>query len=201
MLGQQLLGVGVRFLHALQAFEMPFLQNRFGVRFHTGGQGQSEQGFSVAGIGFLTLAGKLASASESVAKTAHALWVRAAVNAMQEFLFVEEKIAGQHSLAGQLLKEVAGRDCNFAKWLFGISGFPVRETVARFRKFLLIEEIEAGAQLWHGGEGWRGEVWRFARKSGNGTQAQQQKREKIRVTLHHMYLSLKTVCPSLLSQG
>src|SRR5258705_12021971 len=158
MLGQQLLGVGIRFLHALQALEMPFLQNRFGVRFHSGGQGQSEQGFSVAGIGFLALAGKLAGASESLAKTAHALRVRAAVNAMKKFLFVEEKIAGQHALAGQLLKEVAGRDRNFAKWLLRIAGFPIRETVARFREFLLVEEIEAGAQLWHGSEGWRGEV-------------------------------------------
>jgi len=49
-------------------------------------------------------------------------------------------------LAGQLLKQVAGRDRNFAKWLLGIAGFPVRETVARFRKFLLVEKIEAGAR-------------------------------------------------------
>src|SRR5258707_2641680 len=132
---------------------MPLLQNRFGVRFHAGGQRESQQGFSVAGIGFLTLAGKLAGASESIETTAMALRIGAAVNAMQEFLFVEEKVASQHALAGQLLKEVAGRDRNFAKWLLGIAGFPVRETVARFRKFLLIEEIEAGAQLWHGSEG------------------------------------------------
>src|SRR6267378_4262212 len=182
MLSQQLLGIGVRFLHALQAFKMPFLQNRFGVRFHSGGQRESQQGFSVARVGFLPFAGKLAGASESLAKTAHTLRVRAAVNAMKKFLFVEEKIAGQHALAGQLLKEVAGRDRNFAKWLLGIAGFPVRETVARFRKFLLVEEVEAGAQLWHGGEGRRGKVWRFARESGGGAQAQQQQREKIRVT-------------------
>src|SRR5882762_1079328 len=103
---------------------------------------------------------------------AHALRVRAAVNAVQKFLFVEEKIAGQHALAGQLLKEVAGRDGYLTKRLLGIAGFPVCETFARLGESLLVEEIESGAQLWHGGKGRGGDIWCFARKSGDGAQQQ-----------------------------
>ena len=79
---------------------MPFLENRFRVRFHSGGQGQRKKGFSILGICFLALRGKFAGASHGIAEMAHALGIRAAVNPVQEFLFVQEEIAGQHALAG-----------------------------------------------------------------------------------------------------
>src|SRR5216684_4405238 len=69
-------------------------------RFHSGGQRQRKKGFSILGICFLALPGKFAGASHGIAKMAHALRIGAAVNPVQEFLFVQEKIAGQYALAG-----------------------------------------------------------------------------------------------------
>src|SRR6267378_959819 len=100
MLRQQFLRISVSFFHLLEAGEMPFLQNRFHIRFHSGGKRQRKKGFSIVGICFLALPGKFAGASESIAKMAHAPRIRAAVNPTQEFLFVQEKIAGQYALAG-----------------------------------------------------------------------------------------------------
>src|SRR6267143_6578518 len=100
MLRQQFLRISVSFFHLLEAGEMPFLQNRFRIPFNSGGKRQCKKGFSIVGICFLALPGKFAGASESIAKMAHAPQIRAAVNPTQEFLFVQEKIAGQYALAG-----------------------------------------------------------------------------------------------------
>jgi hypothetical protein len=103
---------------------------------------------------------------------AHALRIGAAVNFMQEFLFVEEKIAGQYALAGQLLKEIAGGDGDFTKRLLGIAGFPVGESFACFGESLLIEEIESSAKLWHGGEPRRLDARHFPGKVDDRAQQQ-----------------------------
>src|SRR5258708_2652542 len=100
MLRQQFLRISVSFFHLLEAGEMPFLQNRFRIRFHSGGKRQRKKGFSIVGICFLPLPVKFAAASDSIAKMAHAPRIRAALDPMQEFLFVQEKIAGQYALAG-----------------------------------------------------------------------------------------------------
>src|SRR6202030_1188813 len=100
MLCQQFLRISVSFFHVLEAGEMPFLQNRFRIGFHSGGKRQRKKGFSILRICFLTCAVKYAAAIKSVAKMAHAPRIGAAVNPMQEFVFVQEKIAGQYALAG-----------------------------------------------------------------------------------------------------
>src|SRR5260370_41740511 len=103
MLRQQLLRVSVRLFHVPEAGEMLFLQNRFRVRFHSGGQRQRKKSFSILGIRLLALHGKLAGSSESITEMAHALRIRAAVNPLQEFLFVQKKIASQHTLTSLIL--------------------------------------------------------------------------------------------------
>src|SRR5260370_2701242 len=144
---------------------MFFLQNRFCVRLHSSGQRQHEKRFSIRRICFLAIPGEFAGASYSIAKMAHPLRVRATLNPVQEFLFVQEKIAGQYALAGQLLKEIAGGDGHLTKRLLRIAGFPICETFACFRELLLVKEIESGADLRHGCEGRVGYVWAFARET------------------------------------
>src|SRR5258708_12074920 len=127
MLRQQFLRISVSFFHLLEAGEMPFLQNRFRIRFHSGGKRKRKKGFSIVGICFLALPGKFPGASESIAKMAHAPRIRAAVNPMQEFLFVPEKIAGQYPLARYLPKNTAGAAAHFPQTPPPLPGSPPRE--------------------------------------------------------------------------
>src|SRR2546421_8384534 len=100
---------------------MPFLQNRFGIRLHSSGESKRKERFSVLRICFLALPGEFGGSSYSIAKITHALGVRTALNSVQEFLLVQEKIAGQYALAGQLLKEIARGNGYLTKRLFRIA--------------------------------------------------------------------------------
>jgi hypothetical protein len=73
----------------------------------------------------------------------HPLRVRATLNSVQEFLFVQEKIASQYALVGELLKEIAGGDGHLTKRLFLMAGFPRCESFACFGESLPIEQIAA----------------------------------------------------------
>src|SRR5260370_81295 len=133
MLRQQFLRISVSFFHLREAGEMPFLQNRFRIRFHSGGKRQRKKGFSIVGICFLALPGKFAGASESIAKMAHAPRIRAAVNPMQEFLFVQEKTAGQYALAAYPLKEISCGPRDPPKMLPPLPSSPPAATLPYFR--------------------------------------------------------------------
>src|SRR4029077_8802034 len=172
MLRKQFLRISVSFFHLLEAGDMPFLQNRFRIRFHSGGKRERKKGFSIVGICFLALPGKFAGAGESVAKMVHAPRIRTAVNPMQEFLFVQEKIAGQYALPGELLKEIAGGDGDLTKRLLRIAGFPAGESLTCFGESLLVEQIESSAKLWYGREGRRLDAWRFPSKIDDRAQQQ-----------------------------
>src|SRR2546427_11692119 len=82
----------------------------------------------------------------------HAVGGGFAVDAMQEFLFVEEEIAAQHALAVQLLEEIAGGDGHLAEGLVWIARFPVGKSFAGFGEFLLVEQPKTRANFRHIGE-------------------------------------------------
>jgi hypothetical protein len=77
---------------------MPLLKDRFRVRFHSSGEGQGKESLAVLRVGFLTFSGQLTGLSQCFAEMAHTLRIRPAVNPVQEFLFVSEKVAGQYAL-------------------------------------------------------------------------------------------------------
>src|SRR5437763_12811995 len=101
----------------------------------------------------------------------HPLWVRTALNPVQKFLFVQEKIAGQYALAGELFKEIARGDGDLTKRLFRIARFPACESFACFGESLAVEEIESSVKLWYGCESRRVDAG-FPSKSDDWAQQQ-----------------------------
>src|SRR5216684_3190425 len=99
ILRQQPLGILICFFRSPQGSEVPFLQNRLLVRFHSSSKRQRKKSFTVFWVSFLTLPRQLAGLSQSFAEAGHALWIRLAINPAKEFFFVQEEITGQHPLA------------------------------------------------------------------------------------------------------
>jgi len=97
MLRQQFLACPLLF-HLLEAGEMPFCRS-IPHPIHSAAS-VSAEGFSIVGICFLALPGKFGGREREHPKMAHAPLIRAAVNPTQEFLFVQEKIAGSVRLGG-----------------------------------------------------------------------------------------------------
>src|ERR1700730_14011606 len=101
---------------------MFLLYSRFLGRFHSGGQCQGEKSLSIPRIRFLSLPSKFAGTSQRLAEMAHTLRIWPAVNPVQESLFVQEKVAGQYALKGQLLKEIVGGHRHLTERILRIAG-------------------------------------------------------------------------------
>src|SRR3974390_272417 len=114
---------------------------------------------------------------------AHALWVRPAINAMKELLFVQEEIAGQYALIAQFLEEIAGRYGHLTKGILRIPGLPACENLPCFCKLLLVQEIESSVKLRHGREG-RCIAARYFRGKTHDWAQQQHQNEDLRETQH-----------------
>src|SRR5258706_10994696 len=99
ILRQQPLGILICFFRSPQGREVPFLQNRLLVRFHSSSKRQRKKSFTVFWVSFLTLPRQLAGLSQGFAEAGHALWIRLAINPAKEFFFVQEEITGQYPLA------------------------------------------------------------------------------------------------------
>ena len=98
MLRQQLLGVFIGFLHALETIELFFFENGVSIGFHPGGKRQAEERFRIFGSFLHACSRQLTGTREGAAKVVHASGVRLAFDSVQKPFFIEEEIAGQDIL-------------------------------------------------------------------------------------------------------
>src|SRR6266436_372459 len=146
---EQLFRVLVGLLHALQTVELLFFEYRVGIRLHSSGQGEREQSFGIFRVGFETLPRQNACSREGVTEVLHATGIWFAVDAVQEPLFVQEKITGQHALTIHLFKKKRSAEGDFTQRFFWMIRMPIVECFASWLEFLLVELMEPGHEFGH----------------------------------------------------
>src|SRR5882757_1659025 len=89
-----------------------------------------------------------------------------AIDAVQEPLFVQEKIAGQHALAIHFFKKKGSGEGDFTERFFRMIRMPIVECFASWLEFLLVELMEPGHEFGHRIERRRGGSCGSRRSSG-----------------------------------
>jgi len=62
---------------------------------------------------------------------------------MQESLFIQKEIAGEHALTEKLLEEIARRDSHLAEGFFRMLRFPIAKFLAGLLKILGVEQMKS----------------------------------------------------------
>ena len=67
-----------------------------------------------------SLVGQRSGSDQRILKLAHQFGRGFAINPVQKFLFVQEKVAGQYSLPVKFLEKVAGGHRHLSKWFLRV---------------------------------------------------------------------------------